>query len=229
MKNDRFYIREEPVIGRLGGVVTLPSGFDKTKEKLPMIVFLHGAGESGDSSETSLSRVCVHGIPKYFSKDPDHLGLRVITLSPQCADGLIWDQITLQLMDYIRSAAEEFGADEARISLTGLSMGGYGTWNLLTTYPDFFWRAAPVCGGGVAWRVNDRLKGKPIRAFHSVDDDSVLFECGAVMVRAAQAAGADISFTTYCGEGHGCWDRAYEEGDLIPWLAGAAALPRNEK
>ena len=220
MENYRIFAKEEPMIGTLAGVVTLPPDYDKTKEALPMIVFLHGAGESGDSSEKSLPRVLVHGIPKYFSKDPVFGGLRAVTFSPQCPDGLIWDQITLQLMDLIRSAAAAFGADGARISLTGLSMGGYGTWNLLTTYPDFFWRAAPICGGGVSWRVNGSLKGKPIRVFHSVDDDSVPFECSVRMVKQAQRAGADVSFTAYCGEGHGCWDRAYEEGDLIPWLAG---------
>ena len=221
MDTNRIFSREEPMIGQLSGLVTTPADFDPAgPEKLPVIVFLHGAGEVGDGSAATVEKVPAHGIPKYFRADPCYLGLRVVTVSPQCIDGLIWDQITLQLMDYIRAAVDSFGGDPARVSVTGLSMGGFGTWNLLTTYPDFFYRFAPICGGGVSWRVNESMRGKQVRVYHSVDDPSVPFECSVQMVRRAAAAGVDVSFVSYCGEGHGCWDRAYEEGDLIPWLAG---------
>lgn len=227
MKKDLVFSQPAAYIGQLCGLVTLPRDHDPEKEKLPVIVFLHGAGEVGDGSEAAVEKVRAHGIPKYFGRDADYAGLRVITVSPQCPDGLIWDQITLQLREYILAAVKKFGGDPARISLTGLSMGGFGTWNLLTTYPDLFGRAAPICGGGVVWRIKESLKGKPIRVYHSVDDASVPYACSVLMVQRAVAMGADVEFTSYCGEGHGCWDRAYEETDLIPWLAFADGAPRD--
>ena len=203
----------------LTGIVTLPSDY-KEGEKLPMIVFLHGAGEVGDGTDKTVQKVCVHGIPKYFTKNPDFGGLRVITASPQCIDGFIWDQETLFLKDWIDQAAEKFGADKKRIAITGLSMGGYGTWNMISTYPEYFCCAAPICGGGVSWRINERLKDFPIWTFHSIDDPSVPYENTVIMTKQARAMGADIQFTSYTDKGHGCWDSAYEDTRLINWLAG---------
>ncbi len=220
MKHETVFTREAAYIGRLSGIVTTPPDHDPAKETLPVIVFLHGAGEVDDGTPDAVQKVKAHGVPKYFCRDAAYRGLRVITVSPQCPSGWIWDQITLQLMDYINAAIGEFNGDRSRVALTGLSMGGFGTWNLLTTYPEFFYRAAPICGGGVSWRCGEALKGKPIRIYHSVDDASVPFECSVLMARRAIASGAAVEFTAYCGEGHGCWDRAYEEKDLIEWLAG---------
>ena len=202
----------------LTGRVTLPSDY-KEGEKLPMIVFLHGAGEVGDGTEKTIEKVCVHGIPKYFSKNPDFGGLRVITASPQCIDGFIWDHMTLFLMDWIEQAAEKYNADKSRIAITGLSMGGFGTWNMITTYPDYFCCAAPICGGGVSWRINEKFRDFPIWTFHSVDDGAVPYEHTVIMAKKAREIGADIQFTSYTDKGHGCWDAAYEDTDLIRWLA----------
>ncbi len=219
MDKEIIFSKEEAFIGSLIGIVTVPSDYDPEKEKLPVIVFLHGAGEVGNGTAETVEKVKVHGIPKYFCRDNDYLGLRVITVSPQCPSGLIWDQITLQLMDYINAIIDKFNGDRSHIALTGLSMGGFGTWNLITTFPEFFCCAAPICGGGVSWRANEKLKGKKIRVFHSVDDGAVPFTCSVDMVKKVIASGADVEFTSYTNEGHGCWDRAYEKTDLIKWLA----------
>ncbi len=219
MKNDVLFTREEPMIGRLSGIVTTPSDFDPAKETLPVIVFLHGAGENGDGSPEAVQRVRAHGIPKYFGADADYKGLRVITVSPQCPEELIWDNITLQLKDYIDAAVKEFHGDQNRVAVTGLSMGGFGTWNLVLTYPGEFICAAPICGGGVSWRYNERHLRTKLRVYHSVDDDSVPYACSALMVQRVSERGGDVEFTSYTHEGHGCWDRAYETTDLIEWLA----------
>ena len=219
MKNGVIFTKDEPFIGSMTGLVTVPGDFDPGKEKLPMTVFLHGAGEVGDGTVRTIEKVKVHGIPKYFDEDPCFRGNRVITASPQCIDGLIWDQLTIQTMDWIKAAAEKYGADMSRISLSGISMGGFGTWNLYTTYPDFFARYAPICGGGVSWRINEIHRGTKLRVFHSVDDDSVPFECSVLMVEAARRAGAYVEFVSYTDKGHGCWSEAYGETDLIDWLA----------
>ena len=218
MNNEIIFTREYPYIGRLSAIVTVPSDYKK-EEKLPVILFLHGAGERGDSSPEQLGKVKVHGIPKLFAKDNDYKGLRVITVSPQCPENVIWDTLTFQLKDFIDAAVEEFGGDENRIAITGLSMGGFGTWNMITTYPDYFCCAAPVCGGGVPWRASV-LKGKKIRCYHSVDDGAVPYECSVLMVRQAKESGADVEFISYTAEGHGCWVKAYETTDLVEWLAG---------
>ena len=219
MKNECIFTHPAAYIGNLSGVVTLPAGFDPAEEKLPVIVFLHGSGEAGDGSAGQVWRVKAHGIPKYFGADADYKGLRVITVSPQCPEGLIWDDITLQLKEYIDAAILEFGGDTARVSLTGLSMGGFGTWSLACAFPEAFARLAPICGGGVSWKVDERFLNKPIRVYHSVDDDSVPFAYSVLMTARAREMGALITLTSYTDEGHGCWSRAYEEGDLVEWLA----------
>lgn len=202
----------------LTGYVTYPENYDPEKEKLPMIVFLHGAGEVGNGTPETVEKVRVHGIPKYFVADPDYGNRRVITASPQCIDGYIWDHLTIQLKEWIDEVAEMSGADTSRINITGISMGGFGTWNMLTTFPEYFHRAAPVCGGGVPWRIKERIRGKEIRTFHSIDDEAVPYECTVLQVKRARSFGAYVEFTTYTDKGHGCWDSAYEETDLIDWL-----------
>ena len=219
MKNDFIFTHPVSDIVSLSGIVTVPTGFDKEKEKLPVIVFLHGSGEVGDGSEAQVQRVRAHGIPKYFGADADYRGLRVITVSPQCPADLIWDDIAIPLKQYIDAAIKEFGGDPKRVSLTGLSMGGFGTWSQACLCPGAYRRLAPICGGGVSWRVDDRFAGKEIRVYHSVDDPSVPFDFSVIMVKQAVEAGADIEFTSYTREGHGCWSRAYEQTDLIEWLA----------
>lgn len=217
MKNVIKYTNNDELFP-LTGIVTLPSDYQQD-EKLPMIVFLHGAGEVGESTPETVDKVCVHGIPKYFAENADFKGLRVITASPQCIDGYIWDHLTVFLKKWIDDVAEKYGADKNRIAITGLSMGGFGTWNMITTYPDYFCCGAPICGGGVSWRIKNMHAGFPIRTFHSVDDDAVPYEHTVIMAKKARSAGMDIEFTTYTDKGHGCWDSAYEETDLIEWLA----------
>jgi len=223
MENVIKYTGSECKYGSLTGYVTLPSDYKKG-EKLPMIVFLHGAGEVGKSTPETVDKVLVHGIPKYFVKDPDYKGLRVITASPQCIDGFVWDQLTLMLKDWIDEVAEKFGADEKKISITGISMGGFGTWNMVSTYPDYFCCAAPVCGGGVSWRVGDKYNGKKIRVYHSIDDDAVPYLYSVIMTQRARKTGAIVDFTTYTDKGHGCWNAAYEDNDLIEWLASCGEI-----
>lgn len=219
MKNEFVFTHPAAYIGRLSGIVTVPSDFEKEKETLPVIVFLHGSGEAGDGSEAQIGRVHAHGIPKYFGADADYKGLRVITVSPQCPENFIWDNITLQLKEYIDAAILHFGGDAARVSLTGLSMGGFGAWSLACAFPAAFGRLAPICGGGVSWKVDERFRGKPIRVFHSVDDGSVPYLYSVLMTARAREMGADVTLTSYTDEGHGCWSAAYEEGDLVEWLA----------
>ncbi|MBO5649152.1 MAG: phospholipase [Clostridia bacterium] len=219
MKQTFVFEKQVEVAGVLKGLITVPRDFDPKTEALPLIVFLHGAGERGDDVE----RVRVHGIPKLFGSDPDYHGLRVITASPQCPAGMTWNHLAFPLMDWIRAVAREYNADESRISICGLSMGGFGTWEMLCTFPDVFCCGAPVCGGGLSWRCS-LLRGQKIRAYHSVDDDAVPFSYSEQMVTGAKANGADIKFFPVDGYGHFSWIYAFEETDLIEWLAAGGCL-----
>lgn len=203
-------------INELRYIMTTPSGFDPSKESLPMIVFLHGAGERGDD----LDLVKVHGIPKYFCADNDYRGLRVITLSPQCPADRVWNHMPDQIMDLIEHVASDMNVDKKRITLTGISMGGYGTWEMACMYPDYFAAVAPICGGGMVWRAGALTK-LPIRAFHGTDDFAVPYNASVEMVEAIKHLGGNATLTSYDNVGHDSWTSAYETSDVIEWLAAA--------
>ncbi len=201
----------------LSALVTTPSDFDAERESLPMIVFLHGSGERG----TDVEKVKLLGIPKYFCQNSDYLGLRVITVSPQCPEGTVWNNISIPLFDFIVKTAEKYNADFSAISITGLSMGGFGTWEMLFSHPDFFSAAAPICGGGMDWRVPFDLK-TPVRIFHGECDNAVPVEYSKILYKALKERRAsEASLTLYPNVGHNSWENAYEQTDLIEWLAAA--------
>ncbi len=197
-------------------LVTTPPDFDPAKESLPMIVYLHGAGERGDD----LDRVHAIGLAKYFFEDPCYGGHRVITVSPQCPEELFWSALPREIYQVIEEAATRYNVDRDRISITGLSMGGFGTWEMLCTYPDLFAAAAPVCGGGISWRVPGQLKC-PVRAFHGDADDVVPPVYSQLMVDAVNRNGGRAHLTIFHGVEHDSWTNAYEETNLIDWLATA--------
>jgi len=195
-------------------IVTYPDDFDKATEKLPMIVFLHGIGERGDDIEL----VAMHGIPKLFSADSGHKNLRVITVSPQCPANEYWRSKAANIMKFIDNAAGDLGADKDKIALTGLSMGGIGTFALGAKYPSYFSCLAPVCGIGKP--ENAKVYGKiPIRIFHGSKDDVIDQSHSIAMHEAIAAADGNSELTIYEGVGHASWVNAYEESDLISWLA----------
>ena len=193
--------------------ITLPSDY-KAEEKLPMIVFLHGAGERGHNYE----RLCNTAVPKLFAKDPDYKGLRVITLCPQCPESYTWEPFTFPVLDLIRATMERFNADPDRVSITGLSMGGFGTWNLGSQAPGMFSALAPLCGGGLSWRAD--VYGKtPIRVYHGDADEAVPLAYSLLMTDAIKKNGGNVEMNVLPGVPHNCWNYAYEETDLLPWLA----------
>lgn len=194
-------------------ILTTPTNFQKS-EKLPMIVFLHGAGERGDD----LERLKVYCIPKLFSNNPDYQGLRVVTLSPQCPCERTWYDYKWEVISLIDEIAEEYGVDKDRITLCGLSMGGFGTWEIALQVPEKFAAIAPLCGGGMSWRAW-YLRNTPIRVYHGRLDDTVPLAMSEMMVDAIRFQGGNVEFTIYDDLSHNCWDRAFEETDLISWLA----------
>ena len=193
-------------------LLTRPEGYDDVP--LPMIVFLHGAGERGDNE----ARPAIHGIPLYFSKNEAHIGEPVITLSPQCPDGEIWSNFPAAIMELILAVAKEQNADMSRISITGISMGGFGTWDMLARHGDMFAGAIAICGGGDPSQA-DSLKDIPIYVVHGTNDPTVPFSGSQGMVTAIENAGGElIEFDIRQGANHFVWDYVGDSTDIAKWL-----------
>ncbi|HNS52059.1 MAG TPA: prolyl oligopeptidase family serine peptidase [Anaerolineae bacterium] len=181
----------------------------------PLILFLHGAGERG--SDFALVRR--HGIAKVVEQCPD---LPFITVSPQCPADSTWmtelDGVVALLDDVIA----RYAVDTDRLYLTGLSMGGYGTWYMAALHPDRFAAIVPICGGG-DWffgfpgRVRV-LKHLPVWAFHGAEDPLVPLEESQRLVRVLEECGGDVRLTVYPGVGHDSWTKTYDNPELYSWL-----------
>ncbi len=190
-------------------LVYLPEGYDDRNQDWPLLIFLHGAGERGDD----LNQVKKWGPPKRIEKgDP----LPMIVVAPQCPKEQWWNPGILdQLLDKIES---DYRVDDKRIYLTGLSMGGFGTWAWGTARPQKFAALAPICGGGPVDQAA-KLKDVPVWAFHGDADKTVTLEKTTNMVDAIQEAGGEkVKLTVYEGVGHNSWSRAYNDPQLWIWL-----------
>lgn len=186
----------------------LPEGYERSERRWPLLLFLHGAGERGED----LERVKAHGPPKIVQTRPD---FPFIVVSPQVPDGRVWDSgALLALLDRLTA---ELRVDPDRVYVTGLSMGGFGTWNLAVADPERFAAIAPICGGG-DWLRACRLKNLPVWAFHGARDDVVPLARGQEMVDAVRACGGDVKFTVYPDAGHDAWTRSYDDPKLYEWL-----------
>ena len=183
---------------------------EKTDKKLPLILQLHGAGERGAGGE-DLKKVEVHG----FSKMVNNGEYECIFIFPQCPCDSFWAARVESILQFIDQLKEAYPIDEDRIYLTGLSMGGYGTWYTAMAKPDLFAAIAPVCGGGMAW--NAGVLNMPIRTFHGAEDNVVNPRNTDEMVEKLQSLGKDVTYSRVDGVGHNVWENAYNE-DLYRWL-----------
>ena len=189
----------------------LPRGYGTgPEEKWPLILFLHGMGERGDDLEL----VKIHGIPKIIERQPD---FPFVAVSPQCPDETTWRDHHLTLKALLDEVVANYAVDAHRIYLTGLSMGGYGTWSLATRYPELFAAIAPICGSGSP-DLASALKDVPVWAFHGAEDEIVKLEAGQRMVDALRSCGGNVRFTVYPGVGHDSWTQTYDNPELYEWF-----------
>lgn len=174
----------------------------------PLLLFLHGSGERGDD----LARVKTHGPPKMLDGRDD---VPFVVVSPQCPDGERWsaDALAALLDDVLR----RLRIDEDRVLVTGLSMGGRGTWDLAMTYPGRFAAIAPVCGGAIPDRAC-RLKDVPVRAYHGAKDDVVPLAESERVVEAVRKCGGTAELLVDPDAGHDSWTAAYADPALWEWL-----------
>lgn len=189
----------------------VPEPYDSDSgRKWPVILFLHGAGERG----SELAAVKVHGVPHIADQDSS---FPFIAISPQCPEYSDWNAEKEAVMAVLDEVMSEYHADPARVYITGLSMGGYGTWQLAAEHPGRFAAAVPVCGGG---NPNNAaaLAETPIWAFHGAKDDVVPLSESEVMVDAIQAAGGDVKLTVYPEANHDSWTETYANREVYEWL-----------
>jgi len=188
----------------------LPKGYGPKDQKWPLMLFLHGAGERGDNIEA----VKKHGPPKLIEQGRD---LPFIVVSPQCPAGAWWTELPDVLTALLDEIESKHAVDPNRVYLTGLSMGGFGSWTLGCRHPKRFAAVVPICGGG-EWYLAERLKGTPVWVFHGAKDHVVPLRESAEMVRALELAGGDVKFTIYPEAGHDSWTQAYDNLALYEWL-----------
>lgn len=193
----------------------LPDGYGAdTARRWPLILFLHGAGERG----TNVWMVAKHGVPKIDTRVTD---FPFIVVSPQCPPGKIWNNdLLLALLDKIEA---RYAVDTHRVYLTGLSMGGFGTWSLGLSHPERFAAIAPICGGGdfitPALADKQELVTLPIWAFHGAKDPVVPVEESQRMVSHMKQLGVrEVKLTIYPDALHDSWTETYDNPELFAWF-----------
>ncbi len=198
---------KRPVTVEMDYLISLPKDYEK-QEKWPLILFLHGAGERGDDLEL----VKVHGPPKLVEQGK---AFPFIVVSPQCPKGRWWHAMELSaLLDEIE---EKYKVDADRIYVTGLSMGGFGTWDLAMYAPKRFAAIAPICGGGDR-QFGKALKDIPAWVFHGAKDRAVPVERSVEMVEAIKSNGGDAKLTIYPDAQHDSWTETYDNPELYQWF-----------
>jgi len=203
----KYFEQNITVPAKLNYLLSLPTGYEKSTQPWPLVLFLHGSGESG----SDLNKVKVHGPPKLVESNGP---FPFILVSPQ-SSGRGWNPEVLNgLLDAL---IKEYRVDKDRVYLTGLSMGGYGTWTLAAAYPEKFAAIAPICGGGNPADAS-KLAKLPTWVFHGAKDTSVPLKRSEEMVEALKAAGGDPKFTVYPEVGHDSWTATYDNPDFYKWL-----------
>ncbi len=200
----------------------------KSEALLPMVVFLHGAGERGDDNEKQLLNGVKNFLPisKFTSNE-------AIVVVPQCAEDYRWCEVPwsaashqrpIQISKYLGLVSQLIDTflisgkiDKRRVYVVGLSMGGFGVWDLIARYPSKFAAAVPICGGGDESDAQN-LTNIPIWAFHGANDKVVLPERSIRMIKAIEQSGGNPLLTIYPTVGHDSWNLALSNPELYTWL-----------
>jgi predicted peptidase len=194
----------------------LPDGYETDERHWPLLLFLHGAGSRG----TELDSVKIDGPPRMIEE-----GHRFpfLVVSPQCPAEEWWTaDVLVALLDEV---VETYRIDENRVYVTGLSMGGFGTWRLAAAIPNRLAAIVPICGGGDP-KTAEAIKGIPTWVFHGAKDQVVALAKSTEMVSALYRAGSDVRFTVYPEGDHvDAWREAYADETLWKWLIAQQRQP----
>ena len=191
----------------------LPEDYNNDKEKKwPTILFLHGKGERGNNLEL----VKIHGIPKIVSTKKD---LNFIAISPQCPIDYVWrdQEMLIALESLLLKMIKNFRIDKSRLYVTGLSMGGRGTWAIAAYRPDLFAAAAPICGGGDPLTAS-RLTKLPFWVFQGALDEVHFPKESEIMIKSLKNKGGEVRYTLYPELHHDSWTITYDNSELYKWF-----------
>ena len=201
-------IKTEIVVNKeLNYILHVPKN---TKDKKPLIVFLHGSGEKG----TDIEKVKIHGPLKYLKNHE----LDGYVLVPQCPENEYWDSEVLYQL--ILKVEKENNIDASRIYLTGLSMGGWGAWNLAFAHPEIFAALVPIAGyvDRIPVIENCKIASIPTRIFHGLLDDVVTYEYSVWMYKKLKDCSVDIELTLFDDANHDSWSRVYDNQQIYDWM-----------
>ena len=188
----------------------LPKDFDENK-KYPLVFFLHGAGEWGENLED----VARHGFLQHVRESGKEYPF--IIVAPQCPAHQYWGCFTESLLAFLDYICESLPIDKERVYLTGLSMGGTGTWMLAMAAPERFAAIAPICGTGIYW-FGEALVDIPIMIYHGDYDEIVPLSESISMVNSVNKRGGNAQIEICYGLGHNAWDVAYSGDRLMNWF-----------
>ncbi|MFN3650151.1 MAG: alpha/beta hydrolase-fold protein [Armatimonadota bacterium] len=195
-------------------VVYVPRNYTPDKA-WPVVLFLHGAGERGTDG-LAQSQVGIGGaIRMHADRFPG------IVVMPQCLPNEWWDRESMKpvALGALDQTLKEYRIDRDRQYLTGLSMGGFGSWALASQHPERWAAVAPICGRGNPAEMGPKLTKLPIWVFHGDKDEAVPVQHSREMVEAIKAAGGTrVKYTEYPGVGHNSWDPAYNDPEFATWL-----------
>jgi predicted peptidase len=204
----QHFEREITVTVKLNYLLYVPPEYRLEQKEWPLLVFLHGSGERGND----LNLVKKHGPPKLIEEGKQ---FPFIVVSPQ-APRRGWDPDSLNAL--LDDLLAKYHVDKNRVYLTGLSMGGSGTWSLAAAHPEKFAAIVPICGAGDPEEA-EKLKAIPTWIFHGAKDSDVSVRRFDEMVKALKDAGAkSLGFTLYPDTEHDSWTKTYENPELYEWL-----------
>ena len=210
-----------------------PENYDKNK-KYPLILFLHGAGERGNDNEKQL----IHGA-RLFVTETNRKAFPAIVLIPQCPEDSYWASVKIDRstqpykidFDYnaspqwplvaanelVKKVANEEAVDKSRIYITGLSMGGMGTFESVYRYPELYAAALPICGGGDTNLYDKRVRKTAFWIFHGTDDSVVDVKLSRDMQTKLKSLKVENKYSEYPGVNHNSWDNAFADPAFLSW------------
>lgn len=193
-------------------VVFVPHDYNAGKE-YPVILFLHGSGETGTDGEKQ-AKV---GIATAICKQEKTFPFVVVMPQSQKRTWRADSDDAKRALAILDAEVKSLKLDAKRVYLTGLSMGGFGTWSLAAAHPERWAAIAPVCGGGDP-KAADKIKDLPCWNFHGDADKAVKVDLSRTMIDALKTAGGTPRYTEYPGVGHNSWDAAYGTAELYTWM-----------
>ncbi len=188
-------------------VIRYPEGFSE-EEKYPLLFYIHGAGGRGRNIDLIYNHC--------FFNETDKYNLNVVSIAPQCYEDS-WFSIFEQLQEFVKFAINQEFIDKERVYVMGASMGGYTTWQLAMSRPEWFAAIVPICGGGMYWNAA-RMLHMGVWAFHGSDDKAVYPEESRKMVNSLNNKGGNAKLTIYEGVGHNAWTPTFINEEMWTWL-----------